>query len=307
MVTSQHEVSHRIFQQQPELLTPVFRILGVPLPEKPSVEVITPDVTETRPLERWIDTLLRISAPDGSAFLLAIEAQMRRDPDKAASWGYYLSYLHSKYNIPALLLVVCQDKATSAWAMGPFRMGLSDWTALSVHPMVVGPGNVPMITDPEEIAQDFTFAAFSAVTHGRSPGHKAILEALVTALGSTGNRKTFDHYWQLVDAGLGDIPARAAWKDLIFMAADIYFPGQGTLAEEKYLEGKEDGIAEGEAKGKAEAILSLLELRGIPTPDDARERVTTCTDLDTLDRWFGRALKVTDADALFAEAADQSE
>ncbi|MEV8021755.1 hypothetical protein AB0O76_36590 [Streptomyces sp. NPDC086554] len=83
----------------------------------------------------------------------------------------------------------------------------------------------------------------------------------------------------------------------------IYFPGQGTLAEEKYLEGKEAGLAE----GKAESILHALEMRGIPVPDSTRERVTSCTDLDTLDRWFGRALKVTDANALFAEAADQSE
>ncbi|MGW2226681.1 hypothetical protein [Streptomyces formicae] len=124
MVTSPHEASHRIFQEQPELLRPVFRILGVPLPERPSVEVITPDVTETRPLERRIDTLLCINEPDGDGFLLAIEAQRRRDPDKAASWGYYLSYLHSKYRIPALLLVVCQDKTTSDWAKGPKHWSL---------------------------------------------------------------------------------------------------------------------------------------------------------------------------------------
>lgn len=91
------------------------------------------------------------------------------------------------------------------------------------------------------------------------------------------------------------------------MGVTIYFPGQGTLAEEKYLEGKEAGLAEGKAEGKAEGVLRVLEMRGIPVPDSARERVTSCTDLDTLDRWFGRALKVTDADALFAEAADQSE
>ncbi|MFF1380666.1 hypothetical protein [Streptomyces sp. NPDC058308] len=93
MVTSQHEASHRIFQERPELLEPVFRILGVALPERPTVEVITTDVTETRPIERRIDTLLRVSEPNGRAFLLVIEAQQRRDPEKALSWGYYLSYL----------------------------------------------------------------------------------------------------------------------------------------------------------------------------------------------------------------------
>ncbi|WP_367043807.1 hypothetical protein [Streptomyces sp. Je 1-332] len=304
MVTSQHEASHRIFQQRPELLAPVFRILGVPLPERPSVEVLSPDVTEIRPPERRIDTVLRISAPNGSAFLLAIEAQGRRDPEKAASWGYYLSYLYSKYNIPALLLVVCQDKATSVWAAGPFRIGLDGWTALSVHPMVVGPDNVPMITDPDEVAQNLAFAAFSALMHGRSPDCLAILDALAVALRSADDG-SIDYYWQLLDVGLGDTPARATWRDV--MGVTIYFPGQGTLAEEKYLEGKAEGKAEGEAEGKVEALLLFLEVRGILIPDSSLQRIHACTDLATLDRWLVRAVTVDDADELFVETSDRSE
>ncbi|MEW2388679.1 hypothetical protein AB0933_10015 [Streptomyces venezuelae] len=303
MVTSQHEASHRIFQDRPELLTPVFRLLGVALPENPTVEVITPDVTETRPIERRVDTLLRVSAPNGRAFLLVVEAQQRKDREKAESWGYYLTYLYSKYHIPALLLVVCQDKATSTWALGPFRIGVEGWTALSVHPLVLGPDNVPMIIDPEEAAQDLPFAALSAFTHARGPEHKAILEALITALGSTGDGKTFDYYWQMLDAGLGNTPARAAWKDLVKMAADIYFPGQGTLAEELFLEGE----AKGEVKGEAKAILRFLELRGVPISPTARERIATCTDLPTLDRWLDRTATATDADDLFSDGGDPQE
>ncbi|MGW0390248.1 hypothetical protein ACWDYJ_04975 [Streptomyces sp. NPDC003042] len=71
-----------------------------------------------------MDSVLRI-VPDSGAggFLLAIEAQGRRDPDKAVSWSYYLSYLKAKYACPALLLVVCQDEVTADWAAGPFRLG----------------------------------------------------------------------------------------------------------------------------------------------------------------------------------------
>jgi hypothetical protein len=62
MVTSTHEASHRIFQERPDILAPVFRILGVPLAEKAAVEVLTPDATEIRPLERRVDSVLRESA-----------------------------------------------------------------------------------------------------------------------------------------------------------------------------------------------------------------------------------------------------
>ena len=49
------------------------------------------------------------------------------------------------------------------------------------------------------------------------------------------------------------------------------------------------GRAKGEAEGRAQSILILLEARGLPVPDSLRQRVMTCTDLPLLDRWFRRA------------------
>ncbi|MFG2111299.1 hypothetical protein ACGFRB_01425 [Streptomyces sp. NPDC048718] len=86
MVTSSHETAHRIFQDRPELLPPVFDLLGVPLPTKAEIDVISPDTTEIRPLERRVDTVLRVKVPGKDGFLLAIEAQGRRDRAKASSW-----------------------------------------------------------------------------------------------------------------------------------------------------------------------------------------------------------------------------
>ncbi|MDQ0714796.1 hypothetical protein QFZ55_004248 [Streptomyces luteogriseus] len=76
-----------------------------------------------------------------------------------------------------------------------------------------------------------------------------------------------------------------------------YFPGRGTLFEETYLEGKAEGIVE----GKAESILSVLEKRGIDLPHDIRDRITSCTNLDTLTLWFDRSLAATTSEDLFAE------
>ncbi|MFI9763242.1 hypothetical protein ACIHFB_35545 [Streptomyces sp. NPDC051963] len=61
------------------------------------------------------------------------------------------------------------------------------------------------------------------------------------------------------------------------------------------------GYTEGLAKSEAKGILSVLEVRGIPVPDGVRERITTCTDLDTLTLWFDRSLTATAAEDLFAE------
>ncbi|MFF5182809.1 hypothetical protein ACFY30_03305 [Streptomyces sp. NPDC000345] len=87
MVTSTHEGSHRIFQDHPEVLGPVFEVLGLPPPVKADIEAITPDATEIKPLERRVDTVLRVEPSDGQGFLLAIEAQTRKAPDKGVNWA----------------------------------------------------------------------------------------------------------------------------------------------------------------------------------------------------------------------------
>ncbi|MEV6957009.1 hypothetical protein [Streptomyces sp. NPDC051183] len=299
MVTSHHEASHRIFQDRPELLAPVFRILGVPLPADPTVEVLTADVTEIRPMERRVDSVLRITprADKSGGLLLAIEAQGRRDPDKAVSWAYYLSYLTAKYECPALLLVVCQDKTTADWATGPFRLGWADWTALSVHPLVLGPGNVPVITDPEEAAEDLTIATFAAMTHGRDRNATAILEALAEALEST-DPESVAYFAELLEIGLGNSLARDIWRHLMPRTS---FPGRGTLIEETYQEGEAKGRTEGKAEERARMVLRVLDHRGVAVADEVRERVIACGELDVLGRWIDLAFTVDHAEELFAE------
>ncbi|MGW5130630.1 hypothetical protein [Streptomyces sp. NPDC004135] len=93
---------------------------------------------------------------------------------------------------------------------------------------------------------------------------------------------------------------RDTWRELEKMVA-TYFPGRGTLFEETYLEGKAEGKVEGKAESQVELILRVLEKRGIPITPDARERITSCTDLDTLTRWFDRSLTVATAQELFSE------
>ncbi|WP_030789065.1 hypothetical protein [Streptomyces sp. NRRL S-920] len=303
MVTSHHEASHRIFQERPEILGPVFGLLGIPPPAKAVVEVLTPDTTEIRPIERRVDSVLRVEPSDGrDSFLLAIEAQGRRDADKARSWAYYVAYLQAKYDLPVLLLVVCQDKSTANWAAGPFTCGALGWTALTTHPLVLGPENVPVITDPSEAARDLAMAAFSALTHGRSKDAGAILEALARALRAT-DKKSADYYSDLLDVGLGNTPAAAEWRELMTFVS--YFPGRGTFREEAYLEGKEEGRAEGATEALIEervrTVIHLLEHRLVPLPGCARERITTCTDPDTLARWQDLAFTVHTVDELFAE------
>ncbi|MEU9184126.1 hypothetical protein AB0D14_06080 [Streptomyces sp. NPDC048484] len=305
MVTSAHEGMHRIFQERPEILAPVFGELGVPLSMKATVDAVTTDVTETKPLERRVDTVLHISTSDGEEFLLAIEAQSGKVVGKVASWSYYIAFLQAKYRLPVLLLVVCQDRATAKWAVGPFDCGTGGWTALRLYPLVAGPDNLPVITDARTVAKKLALAVLSAVAHARNPECGAILEVIGIVLRELreSDPETVEYFVEFLEINLGSTPAGKKWQEI--MSVVIYFPGRGTLRERIYLEAKAEGQAEGKAEGKAEdrasLILRVLEKRGIPVPGVTRERITSCADLDILALWFDRSLTATEAEDLFAE------
>ncbi|MEU9332062.1 hypothetical protein AB0D49_02730 [Streptomyces sp. NPDC048290] len=303
MVTSAHEGMHRIFQERPEILTPVFDLLGIELPQKSTVEAIVSDATENRPLARYVDTVLRVTPADGDAFLLAVESQEKRNPKKEVSWPYYVSYLQSKYDLPVLLLVVCRDRATAKWATGPFACEARGWTAQRTYPLVVGPDNVPMITDERTAAEKPAMAAFAALTHANNPRVEAILEAL--ARGSKGlSLEDSDFIVQFLDAALGNSPAGDKWRN--FMGFINYFPGRGTVMERAYLEGKEEGREEGMAEGAAKGVLRVLEVRGLTVSDDLRARITASTDLPLLARWLDLAGTVETVEELFETGTDGS-
>lgn len=165
MVNSPHEVMHRIFQEYPGLCAGVSKVLGLPFVPPRRVTVLPTDLTEIQPVERRVDTLLRFEGDE--TFLLAVEAQSAKDPNKPASWAYYLSFLYTKYKIPPLLLVVCQDRPTAEWAARPMVLGPEHWPSLTLRPLVVGPHNMPLITDPDDARADFALAALSAITHAK--------------------------------------------------------------------------------------------------------------------------------------------
>jgi hypothetical protein len=61
-----------------------------------------------------------------------------------------------------------------------------------------------------------------------------------------------------------------------------------------------EGEAAGFTKGKAEAILAVLETRGVPVDSATRARITGCSDAATLARWLARAVTAASAAEVIA-------
>ncbi|WP_203186653.1 hypothetical protein [Streptomyces pratensis] len=293
MVSSPHEAMHRVFQEYPELFSRVSEVLGVAFPPFVSADVVTTDLTESRPVERRVDTLLRIETEHDGPFLLAVEAQGKKDPDKPTSWAYYVAYLLERYRLPTTLLVVCQDRATAAWAARPVPLGSPQWPVLTLQPLVAGPHNIPAVTDVAEARKDLALATLSAITHAGEPDVGAILKTLSAALRDAPDDIAAPIV-ELTAQGLGNRPAAQQWRNLVAVDLSFYI---SPLSEEI----RDEGRAEGEARGRAEDILLVFDERGINVPDGIRSRITGCRDLEVLRRWLRRAATATSADGIFDE------
>ncbi|WP_236242857.1 hypothetical protein [Streptomyces sp. CC228A] len=294
MVSSPHEAMHRIFQEFPELFSRVSKVLGIDFPQPTSITVMPTDLTETKPVERRVDTLLRFETESAGAFLVAVEAQGRKDLAKPGSWAYYCSYLHEKYGLPPLLLVICQDRATAEWAAEPFHFGHDAWTTFSLYPLVVGPHNMPVITDPAEAREDLVLATLSAITHAAHPEVAVILKALSTALRGM-PEDLVNPVVEFTAQGLGNRPASHIWSKLVAVDLSFY---KSPLSEEI----REQGREQGEVQRGARDVLTVLEQRGLEVSAHVRERITSCEDPDELHNWLVRALTATTAEEIFGDA-----
>jgi hypothetical protein len=122
--------------------------------------------------------------------------------------------------------------------------------------------------------------------HGHGGDALAVAEAaLAAARGLDDERSKL--YADLVFASV-DEAARAILEAL--MASGNY-EYQSDFARRYVAQGR----AEGEAAGRAHALLAVLVARGLDVPEDVRARITACSDLALLDAWLARAVKASSA------------
>ncbi|MBO0871322.1 MAG: hypothetical protein J2P15_22435, partial [Micromonosporaceae bacterium] len=133
-------------------------------------------------------------------------------------------------------------------------------------------------------------AVLSAMAHGSRPDPDPVFEALLTAL-SVVDQDHADLYPYLVFAVLPQA-ARNRMEEFMTTTTHEY---KSVFARRYYGDGK----AEGKAEGEADAVLAVLDARGVEVPVQDRERIASCRDLDQLKAWVRRAAtanKIQDLD-----------
>jgi len=143
---------------------------------------------------------------------------------------------------------------------------------------------VPLLVDVEQALASPALAAFSAICHGRDAEVDEVFPALAAALRTLGPAKAI-LYHDIVLAGLPQAP-RSRWE--AFMSTTIDSPYLSERFRELY--------AQGHVRGEVDAVLTVLDARGVDVPDAIREQILACTDRDVIDTWLRRAVTATSAE-----------
>ncbi|GGK72683.1 hypothetical protein Sme01_07830 [Sphaerisporangium melleum] len=192
--------------------------------------------------------------------------------------------MRARARCPAILLVVCTESAVAQWCATPIEMGHPGWR---LAPVVAGPHNVPVVTDPLAAVNAPELAVLSAVAHGGDVEVQAITKALLAALEAIDERRARLY----ADFVLMMLP-EAGRKHLEELMIAGTYEYQSGFAR-KY-------VAEGKAEGRAEALLLMLDARGIAVSEEARGRILGCAESARLDEWIQRAVTVESVDDLFS-------
>jgi hypothetical protein len=295
-----HEVLVEMFRDRPTLVADLLSgPLGVKVPAFGQAMVSSGELTDIAPTEFRADVVIILTAPHADTPVLAVvvEAQLSADARKRHTWPAYVATLHARLRCPVFLLVVCPDPAVAAWCAA--RIVVSD-PGLALTPLVLGPHQVPVVTDSAWARRSPELAVLSAMAHGGGPDQQMVFDSLLAALEVLDH----DHADLYADVVLAVLPA----------AARDYLEGCMTTTTHRYqsdfarryfdageAEGEEKGRAEGKAEGEAWAVLAVLSARGIEVPDDVRQRIEACTDLEQLGTWIRRAVTAVAAQDIFED------
>jgi hypothetical protein len=279
-----HECLVDLFKNRPSLAAEILvEVLRIALPAYSEARVVSIDLTETQPAEYRADIVVLLLNDGKPVRVIIVEVQLKKDDDKRYTWPAYLTVSRDQHRCQADLLVVAPDPVVAAWCAEPIELGVPGFV---LHPPVLRPAAIPVVTDPAEAARRPELGVLSAMAHGDTEQGATIASAVLPAVqGLDDERARF--YYDLVYNSLNDAARRA----LETMMKGYEY--QSDFAK-KY-------VAEGRAEEAVRAVLTALRVRGIAVPEATRERILAEKDPERLERWHERAILA----ASLAEVLDE--
>ncbi|WP_304450774.1 hypothetical protein [Nocardiopsis sp. YSL2] len=284
-ISPEHQIYSELFSDSPDMAVEFLRGLGARIPEYERSEITSCDLGHVDPVERRSDVaiMLRGRGPtDPFDRLMGIVVEVQRDEKarKRFTWPEYVAALRARHECPVTLLVICPKQSVADWYAAPIELG---HPGLVLRPLVIGPKDIPVVTDPGTVSASPTLGVLSAAAHGTKKTD--VLEALHTGLDAIDPEDAAKYIGYSLHLLAGTDGQKALEALMMANTFDYHSPWVDSLR----------------AEGEAKALLRVLARRGIEVPGEARERILRCTDEETLDTWLDRSVTATTMDELFAE------
>jgi len=294
MPTPWHDSVTKIFTEHPELAIEIATSLnGAQVPRGVPMRVEAPNFNDRPSSDFEADAVIVAGPARDPVRAIIVEAQKRTLKDKPPQWARYAAQLWTFLRCPVDVLVICPDAKSAFWYARAVPTTLPGYTHL---PVVLPPSAVPGIVSPDEAAARPAMAALSVAYHGADPAVCRAFAEGMRQLPPERASQYSEHAYNMSPLAVQRILEQLMTSD--------YWPVYSPFAKEHFGRGKKEGRKEGKQEGKqegeAEAILLVLEARGLHVTDAERERIIGCTDLKQLKKWVTRAATAEKADDLFA-------
>lgn len=289
MLSADHELPLEPFRAQPELALKLLRdVFDVKVRDDTRVRVdLGPENSnQLQPTEARCDATVIVGDPEAPDLAIVLECQLRPDPRKQYTWPVYLATLRARRECRTALLVLCPDAKTAAACAEPIETGHPGWV---LRPLVLGPDGIAGVKDATEARRLPRLTVLGALMQIRRPLAEVELVALAEALKELRRMKDPD--------GLSEA---SMYYD--YLMSRLSVANRRRLEEimliDKY-ELQSDFARGYAAMSLTDAIIAVLEERDLFVSDEARARITDCTDLDQLRAWVRRAVTVSSVEELF--------
>lgn len=294
MPSQTHEAVLDLLREHPELLQTLLQdALRAPVRDVRIQDGASESLGQVAAVERRAD-LVVVATIRRRRVVVVVEVQLRPDRRKREVWPLYQASARKRHRAQTLLVVLCVDRRTAAWARQPIAL---DPLGSVCCPLVIGPDELPTRPDANHTAGQLLLMLLA---HGRGPTGAALALAAVTRSRTldTDRRRV---YTDLVLSALTPL-VRARLETLMLQDYKLQNPLLRSLEERGIAVGRERGREEGREEGVLAALRAALHdvaaARGLEFTDAWRVKVAEA-DAPTLRTWLTRAATAPTADAVF--------
>lgn len=293
MPSSTHQILVELFRRCPTLLGDLLDVAvtrgtipALALPPGTRIVPTAATFTDLLPAEFRADLALHVldHGDDQPTRMFLLEAQLGIDHDKSYSWPLYSAGARARDRCPVTSIVLALDAITARWASQ--RIELDPMGTHVFQPIVLGPDEIPRITDLAQARAMPELTLLSALVHCRTPGGEHAVHAALAAACPMLDSELRVLYFSVVEALISDDVQRP-------QEALMHFEGNSLDAHvARYYYNK--GVQTERALLRALLAQQLTQRFG-SLSEDAMTRIQNA-DADRLTHWGARLLSAASLD-----------